>query len=106
MSMQLLPSKDPGEVVDILFDFTSATAAPVEISTASADCFVASGTDPDAEGMIEGTVITGSPVPQIVAVRVRFGVPGTTYRIRCQATFVNDVVSIITGYLPVVAQPI
>lgn len=72
-------SKDPSEIITVTFDFT---ALATSVGSPVVSCSVFSGReDPGASAMLSGSPqITGTTVLQ----RVIGGLPGNTYKLRCQ----------------------
>lgn len=92
--MILLPVKDPAESVVVEFVFAELDSAP---SLASVSIAPIGATDPSAAAMLDGAAqIVGASVFQ----RVKSGLSGVSYKLRCEATRGDDV-RVIAAALPV-----
>lgn len=95
----MTPIKDPSESIVIEFDFVEELAAIDSAVTAIA--IHGSGVDPDVASMLDGALqISGTSVLQ----RVRAGVPGVDYTLRCVATRGADVI-VRADNMPVRSAP-
>lgn len=82
----MLPIKDPVESVVVTFNFTGEMPA---ISVAAVAVSVHKGQDPDPSAVLFGPPqVSGTEVRQ----RVKNGLSGVTYRLRCVATNGDDVI--------------
>lgn len=92
--MILLPVKDPAESVVVEFVFTELDSAP---SMAAVSIAPIGAADPDAAAMLDGAAqVAGASVFQ----RVKAGLSGVSYKLRCEATRSDDV-RVIAAVLPV-----
>jgi hypothetical protein len=90
-------SKDPAEEITAAFDY-SGIGVP---SSPDVTIGVRRGTDPDVAAMLQGgATVSGSRVLQ----RIRAGVSGAEYEVRCMATAAGDRV-LIDAILPVTRRP-
>ncbi len=92
--MILLPVKDPAESVVVEFVFLEFDGAP---SLASVSIAPVGAADPAAAAMLDGV---GQIVGASVFQRVKSGLPGVSYKLRCEATRGDDV-RVIAAVLPV-----
>jgi len=92
--MRPLPAKDPAESVVVEFVFAELDAAP---DLASLSIAPISAADPAASAMLDGL---GQIVGTSVFQRVKSGLSGVSYKLRCQATRGDDV-RVIAAVLPV-----
>lgn len=92
--MILLPVKDPAESVVVEFVFAELDSAP---SLAAVSIAPIGAADPAAAAMLDGT---GQIVGTSVFQRVKSGLSGVSYKMRCAATRGDDV-RVIAAVLPV-----
>lgn len=92
--MRPLPVKDPAESVVVEFVFVELDAAP---DLASVSIAPISASDPSAAAMLDGL---GQIVGTSVFQRVKSGLSGVSYKMRCEAVRGDDV-RVIAAVLPV-----
>lgn len=74
-----LSSKDPEEIVTVVFDFAALTAT---VATPVVTMAVVSGTDANPSAMLSGSpTVVGAEVHQ----KIVGGLSGVTYSLRCRA---------------------
>ena len=100
MILKLWPEKDPVEKLGLTFTYTAALDSGETISTASLSVTVKSGTDAGAAAMLDGAA---SIVAGQVFQRIKNGVDGAVYLVRCNATLSSGRVLALGAHLPVVA---
>lgn len=103
MSMILMEYKAPAEARRQVFDFISQLQPSETISSATVASTVWTGTDASPSSMISGAAaISGTKVTQLIV----GGVAGNVYRLNCTAVTSLGQTLILTGYLPVLEQPV
>ena len=99
----LLPVKDPGETVVVVFDFSKEAASlTIGGSPGTSEVYWTTTADPNPSAVLSGAaVVSGTSVLQRVAGGVNF----TDYALRCTATNQNGDVLVVAAILPVRRQP-
>ena len=83
MASTQLPSKTPGEIINVTFAYASELGSSETIQSAAITCAVLSGTDPSPAAMLLGSAsIQTSNVIQ----GVQAGLDGCSYQLECLAT--------------------
>lgn len=100
--MQTFPSKDPGESVNLTFDFSSNLPAGVTlIGPLGVAVSVQSGTDGNPSAILNGTAGFDSSSTKVVQ-PVTAGISGVTYEIEITSPTTNPtIVLVLPGLLPV-----
>lgn len=80
------PSKTPGSIITIQFNFISELINGASVSGATIDVEVLSGTDPAPGDILDGSYTTASG---IVSQKITGGVLGVIYQVTCFATLSN-----------------
>lgn len=98
MSLKRWPDKDPAEKLGLTFTFTPALDALETISTVSLAVTVKSGTDASPSALLDGAaaIVAGQ-----VFQRVKTGVDGAIYLVKCLATLSSGRVLALAALLPV-----
>lgn len=79
--MQQLTSKDPAEVVPVVFDFAKLVGSIDSVDSVAIQVY--RGTDANASSMIEGSAtVSGTKVTQ----HIKAGIAGNRYIVRCDIT--------------------
>lgn len=103
MSMILMQYKGPTEYRRQTFDFISQLRPAETISSAGVACTVWTGVDSSPQSMVSGSAsISGTEVNQLII----GGVAGNIYKLACTAVTSLGQRLVLTGYLPVVEQPL
>lgn len=103
MSMILMQYKGPTEYRRQTFDFISQLKPAETITSASVACTVWTGIDSSPQSMVSGSAsISGTEVTQLII----GGIAGNIYRLNCTAITSLGQHLVLTGYLPVVEQPL
>ncbi len=94
----IFPKKRVGETLALQFDFTSALAAGVTLSSATTTASVYSGVDATPSGILSGTTsVSGTVATQ----KVTAGVSGTVYSLLCSAVTSDGQTLELQGFLAV-----
>lgn len=80
------PSKTPGSIITIQFNFISELINGASISGATLDVEVLSGVDASPAAILDGSYTTSGG---IVFQKLTGGVPGVIYQVTCFATLSN-----------------
>ena len=97
MTPHVFSPKSPNEIIPLSFDFSSVLS--LVSAVASLTITVVDGTDPDVADMLDGVAEVQGPV---VVQRVKNGVDGVTYELRCLAANGAERYELV-GQLPVEA---
>jgi hypothetical protein len=102
MASTLLPAKNPGEVINVTFAYsTELGSTETIIGTPVVSCSLISGVDPNPSAMLNGipTVQISNVVQEIVG-----GLDGCTYQLSCLAALSSTRVLARIGILPVTSN--
>lgn len=100
MTTTILPSKDPGEAVTVLFDFSSETAS---ISAPVVAVVVETPATPDnaPAALLSSSASVSGINPAGALQRITGGFNGNDYGLRCTATAANGDTLVCSARLPV-----
>lgn len=97
MTTQVWPAKDPGEIVNIAFDFTNEMSSETIVGN-TVSVAVRVGIDPDSGAMLLGASQENAGV---VIQQIRLGLHDVNYGFRCLAQLSNGVTLARGAVLPV-----
>lgn len=101
-AMQLFPTKDPGESLDLTFDFSTNLPAAVSLNgTISVAVTVLEGTDASPSAILNGSPAVDSTGTRVI-VPVIGGLSGVLYEIKVTAaSTISTIILVLAGALPV-----
>ena len=100
-SASLVTTKDPSELVPIIFNFTAQLGTGETIVSALIIPSVQSGTDPTPSNIINGAVMLNVNLSSQVTQWVHNGISGVLYHILCNATTSTGQILALACLLPV-----
>lgn len=96
--VQAVDLKTPSEVIDITFDYTDSLEVGETVVTATVACTVRKGADETPADVLSGLPTVSSPY---VVQRVKDGVSGIQYNLKCLATTSDSRILELIAVLPV-----
>ena len=98
-----LPQKDPGETKLVRFAFASEIERTITIASVSVSITLAAGVDAGFAAVLDGAALIDNATLDVLQ-RVKLGLDGCDYEIRCLATDSGGLKHLIVATLPVRTQ--
>jgi hypothetical protein len=99
MKIELWPEKAPSEKIPATFVFTKALDQGETIVSATLSVSLRQGVDPSPSSILDGAhqILAGGRVLQ----RIRGGIDGVSYEVRCSVTTSSGSIFLLAGVIPV-----